>query len=116
MDYRALVLATQAKEEQATKRNDSSKLTTGPRNRIGKGGPVNADGTPRSDNRIAVDARKSLRITALCHFLFLENEGIAGSITLTVIQVSNYAVAEPAVLAFSRQPLILMLVFLIAVP
>lgn len=58
---------------------------------MGKGGPVNADGTPRSDSRIAVDARKSLRITALCHFLFLENEGIAGSITLTVIQVSTMA-------------------------
>ena len=85
-----MVLATQAQEEQAaTKRNDSSKLTSGPHNRIGKGGPVNADGTPCNDNRIAVDARKSLRITALCHFLFLENEGIAGSITLTIIQVST---------------------------
>lgn len=87
VNRRALVLATQAKEEQAAKRNDSSKLTSGPRNRIGKGGPVNADGTPRNDSRIAVDARKSLRIETLCHFLFLENEGIAGSIALTVIQV-----------------------------
>jgi len=85
---RALVLATQAKEEQAAKRNDSSKLNTGPRNRIGDGGRKNADGTSRDENRIAVDARKSLRISALCHFLFLENEGLAGSITQTVIQVS----------------------------
>lgn len=88
-------MATQAKEEQAAKRNDTSKLTTGPHNQITeKGGTVNADGTPRSDSRIAVDARKSLRITALCHFMFLENEGIAGSITLTVIQVSSMTVGR----------------------
>lgn len=87
--YRALVLATQAKEEQAAKRNDATRLTAGPRNLIGKGGRINADGTPRDENRIAVDARKSLRISALCHFLFLEDEGLAGSITLSVIQVSR---------------------------
>jgi hypothetical protein len=41
----ALVLANKAKEEQAVRRNDPSKLTTGPRNQISQGdGPVNADG------------------------------------------------------------------------
>jgi hypothetical protein len=84
---RALVLATQAKEEQAARRNDSSKLTSGPHNRIEKAGPKNADGTLRDANRIAVDARKSLRIDALCHFLFLEDEKVAGSVVLSVIQV-----------------------------
>ena len=82
------MLATQAKEEQAAKRNDSSKLTIGPHNRIGGGGPKNADGTTRDENRIAVDARKSLRINALCHFLLLEEETLAGNITMSVIQVS----------------------------
>lgn len=89
VDCRALVLATQAKEEQASKRNDSSKMTSGPHNRIGKDGPKNADGTPRDENHIAVDARKSLRINALCHFLLLENEALAGNIALSVIQVGH---------------------------
>lgn len=42
----ALVLANKAKEEQAVKRNDPSKLLSGPKNQIsqGNGGPVNADG------------------------------------------------------------------------
>lgn len=41
----ALVLANKAKEEQAIKRNDPSKLTSGPRNQISQGnGIVNADG------------------------------------------------------------------------
>ena len=39
------MLANKAKEEQAVRRNDPSKLTTGPRNQISQGdGPVNADG------------------------------------------------------------------------
>ncbi len=42
---RALVLANKAKEEQAMKRNDPSKLALGPRNRVSEtDGPVNADG------------------------------------------------------------------------
>ena len=41
----ALVLANKAKEEQAMKRNDLSKLTSGTRNQIKSDvGPVNADG------------------------------------------------------------------------
>ncbi len=39
------MLSNKAKEEQAVKRNDPSKLTSGPRNQISQGdGPVNADG------------------------------------------------------------------------
>ena len=46
----ALVLANKAKEEQAVKRNDPSKLTAGPRNQISQGdGPVNADGEDFTD-------------------------------------------------------------------
>jgi exportin-5 len=85
------VLATQAKEEQAVKRSDSSKMTVGPRTRVGGGdGPVNADGTLRDENRVAVDARRLLRISTLCHFLFLEDEALAGSITLCIIQCLEY--------------------------
>lgn len=85
------MLATQAKEEQAVKRNDSSKVTVGPRSRVGgHDGPVNADGTPRDENSVAVDARRLLRISSLCHFLFLEDEALAGSITLSVIQCLEY--------------------------
>lgn len=86
--FRALVLATQAKEEQATKRNDPSKLKTGPRTRvIDKNGNINADGTPKIANQVAIDARKKLRIDRMCHFMLLEDEAIAGYLTLSVIQV-----------------------------
>lgn len=41
----ALVLANKAKEEQAMRRNDPSKLMLGPRNQVSQvDGPVNADG------------------------------------------------------------------------
>lgn len=87
----ALVLANQAKEEQALKRNDSSILSTGPRNRCQDDGvAVNADGTPKLAHQAVVDARKLLRINGLCHFLLLESEAIAGNITLTVIQCLGY--------------------------
>lgn len=80
-------MANQAKEEQATKKNDSSKLVSGPRNRLVDGRQVNADGTPRGENQEAIDARKHLRISSMSHFLLLENETVAGFLTLTVIQV-----------------------------
>jgi exportin-5 len=87
----ALVLANLAKEEQASKKNDSSILTAGPRNRIGnEGTDLNADGTPRVAHQTATDARKMLRINALCHFLLLESESIAGNLTLGVIQCLGY--------------------------
>jgi hypothetical protein len=85
--HRALVLATQSKEEQAVKKNDPSKLSSGPKSRINHGGVVNADGTPRLENQTAVDARKSLRISGICHFMLLEDERVAGHLTLSVIQV-----------------------------
>lgn len=88
------MLATQAKEEQAARRNDSSKLMSGPSNQPEIGGRKNADGTPRDEKRIAVDARKSLRISALCHFLFLEDESLAGSITLSIIQVCGAVISS----------------------
>lgn len=101
---RALVLATQAKEEQAVKRNDSSKLRVGPRNRFeGGDGPINADGTPRDGKQIAVDARKLLRISSLCHFLFLEDEVLAGALTLSIVQVCPHN--------FDRVFLVLLLTF-----
>jgi len=87
----ALVLANQAKEEQASKRNDSSKLTSGPPNRFNEDGvELNADGTPKLDGQVLIDARKFLRINGICHFLLLENEKIAGNITLSIIQCLGY--------------------------
>lgn len=87
----ALVLANQAKEEQALKRNDSSKLSSGPNNRLNEEGvELNADGTPKSPDQYLIDGRKLLRINGLCHFLLLENEQIAGQLTLAVIQCLGY--------------------------
>lgn len=85
----ALVLANLAREDQASRRNDDSKLNKGPPNRLAEG-KVNADGTPRTVNQAAIDARKLQRISALCHFLFLEHEQIAGFLTLSVIQCLEY--------------------------
>lgn len=87
----ALVLAYHFKEEQAIKRNDTSRIYAGPKSRPNTtGGPINADGTPRSPGQVGLDARKLVRINAMSHFLFLENEAIAGSITLTIIQCLAY--------------------------
>ena len=88
MSIRALVLATQSKEDSAAKRHDPSKLTSGPKSQINYGGLVNADGTPRKQNQSAVDARKLVRISGINHFLLLEDEKVAGHLTLSVIQVS----------------------------
>jgi hypothetical protein len=88
----ALVLANISKEETSTKRNDNftiAKQSKGPPNRLYEG-QINADGTPKSQNQAAIDARKLARISAMCHFLFLEHEQIAGFLTLTVIQCLNY--------------------------
>lgn len=106
------MLANKAKEEQAVRRNDPSKLTAGPRNQISQGdGPVNADGkdsapyasryvlhisfltchtepgTSRTPVQLHLDARKLLRIDKMCHFLLLENELIAGHLVGTIVQV-----------------------------
>eukprot|EP00559_Dactyliosolen_fragilissimus_P005886 CAMPEP_0184861960 /NCGR_PEP_ID=MMETSP0580-20130426/6522_1 /TAXON_ID=1118495 /ORGANISM="Dactyliosolen fragilissimus" /LENGTH=1537 /DNA_ID=CAMNT_0027359643 /DNA_START=407 /DNA_END=5020 /DNA_ORIENTATION=+ len=87
----ALVLANQAKEDQAQKKNDPSKLETGPKSQIfSEGKSVNADGTPRNKFHIAIEARKNLRIHKLCHFLLLEDETIAGYLTLSIIQCVEY--------------------------
>lgn len=87
----ALALAYQAKEEQASRRGDPSRINLGPKTRPNSsGGPINADGTPRSEAQTAMDARKLLRIDALNHFLFLENESIAGNLTLIIIQCLAY--------------------------
>jgi hypothetical protein len=86
----ALVLANQSKEDQANRRNDyTSKAFKGPPNRICEG-RVNADGTPKNLNQAAIDARKLQRISAMCHFLFLEHEQIAGYLTLSIIQCLEY--------------------------
>ena len=87
----ALVLANQAKEDQAQKKNDASILMNGPPNRlVDEGVTLNADGTPRVPHQVYIDARKLLRINSLCHFMLLENEGIAGNLTLTLIQCLGY--------------------------
>lgn len=86
----ALVLANKAKEEAAGKKNDSSRLTSGPKSRILDGSVVNADGTKRTIVQLHLDARKLLRIDKLCHFLLLENEQIAGYLVLTLIQCLEY--------------------------
>jgi hypothetical protein len=88
----ALVLANQAREEQAQKKNNASILTKGPSSRVFADGSVavNADGTPRHAHQNAIDARKFLRINGLCHFLLLESESIAGNLTLTIIQCLGY--------------------------
>ena len=88
----ALVLANIAREETNSKKSDSSTGTTGkgPPNSVTTEGKVNADGTPKTKNQEALDARKLARISAMCHFLFLEHEQIAGYLTLAVIQCLNY--------------------------
>jgi len=87
----ALVLANKAKEEQAGKKNDYSKLNFGPKSQICvTSGPTNADGTKRTLAQLHVDARKIHRIDKLCHFLLLENEQIAGYLVLTMIQCLQY--------------------------
>lgn len=85
----ALTLANLSKEEQANKRTDNGRPVKGPPNRFTEG-QINADGTPRSNNQAAIDARKLGRISAMCHFLFLEHEQIAGYLTLTMIQSMDY--------------------------
>lgn len=86
----ALVLATQAKEEAAAKKNDTSILKKGPRSQLSNGSYVNADGTPKRENQADIDARKLLRISKMCHFLLLEDEGIAGQLTLSIIQCLSF--------------------------
>jgi hypothetical protein len=85
----ALVLANIAREDQANRANDNLLKSQGPRNRFSEG-QVNADGTPKSINQAAIDARKLRRISAMCHFLFLEHEQVAGSLTVTAIQCLTY--------------------------
>eukprot|EP00980_Cylindrotheca_fusiformis_P027874 scaffold22560_cov135-Cylindrotheca_fusiformis.AAC.85 len=85
----ALTLANLSKEEQANKRSDNGKTAKGPPNRFTEG-QINADGTPKSCNQAAIDARKLARISAMCHFLFLEHEQIAGYLTLAIIQSLEY--------------------------
>lgn len=87
----ALVLANISREETNNKRVDSTsnKQNKGLANRF-HDGQINADGTPKRTNQAAIDARKLSRITAMCHFLFLEHEQIAGFLTLTVIQCLAY--------------------------
>lgn len=87
----ALVLANVAKEEGAHKKNDPSLLKVGPKNKIdGSDVEVNADGTPKQQNQTAIDARKLLRINRLCHFFLLEDEQIAGPLTLSIIHCLSY--------------------------
>ena len=86
----ALVLANLAKEGEQTPHKASKKGPPTSRLIVADGGKVNADGTPRKGNQTAIDARKVKRIHALNHFMLLENETIAGFLTLTVIESLSY--------------------------
>jgi hypothetical protein len=87
----ALVLANLVRDEDS-KKTSSAKGSKGPPNRLltDDKSKINADGTPKSANQSAVDARKLRRINALNHFLFLENETVAGFLTLSIIQCLAY--------------------------
>ena len=88
----ALVLANQAKEDQALKKTDSSKLKTGPNTKVNNSSMfVNADGTSRNKSHIALEARKNLRINALCQFLLLGNDRISLFLIIIIIQCPNIA-------------------------
>jgi exportin-5 len=87
----ALVLANDARDEQAAKRGDYSILSSGPKTKTYEGGgTVNADGTKRGKFYTAIQARKLQRIDKLCHFLLLENETIAGYLVLSIVECLNY--------------------------
>jgi len=87
----ALVLANKAREDLALKRNDPSKLMSGPINKLANGKDyLNADGSKRTLAQLHIDARRLVRIDKLCHFLLLENEQIAGSLVVTIIQCLEY--------------------------
>jgi hypothetical protein len=87
----ALVLANAAKDDQARKKNDDTSLLSGPITRFNDdGAKLNADGTPKTADQESIDARKLLRINGLAHFLLLENEHIAGNLSLLIIQCLGY--------------------------
>mmetsp|Transcript_56492 Transcript_56492/g.137113 ORF Transcript_56492/g.137113 Transcript_56492/m.137113 type:complete len:1521 (+) Transcript_56492:169-4731(+) len=82
----ALVLANITKEEESSKGAGK-----GPPGRLNlTGSKVNADGTPATANQKARDVRRLQRIQALDRFMFLENESIAGNITLSIVQCLEY--------------------------
>jgi Exportin-5 family len=88
----ALVLANMVREEDSRKNGSSAKSSKGPPNSLLSSDSLkmNADGTPKNANQSAIDARKLQRINALNHFLFLENETIAGFLILSIIQCLVY--------------------------
>lgn len=83
----ALVLANMVRDDDVRKNGNSAR---GPPNRIASSDSLNADGTPKKANQTAIDARKLRRINALNHFLFLENETVAGFLSLSIIQCLAY--------------------------
>lgn len=85
----ALVLANLAKEGER-KLTSEKKGPLASRLSIADGESVNADGTKRITYQSELDARRLQRINSLNHFLFLENETIAGHLILTVIQSLSY--------------------------
>lgn len=89
--FRGLVLANISKEDQAFKRNDPSRLSTGPRSAmiLSDDQPRNADGTPRTINQPAIEARQLQRINKICHYMLLEDERIAGALVVSLVDVSN---------------------------
>ena len=51
--------------------------------------PRNADGTPRTINQPAIEARQLQRINKICHYMLLEDERIAGALVVSLVDVSN---------------------------
>jgi len=87
-----LVLANISKEDQAFKRNDPSRLSTGPRSAmiLSDDQPRNADGTPRTINQPAIEARQLQRINKICHYMLLEDERIAGALVVSLVDCLSY--------------------------
>lgn len=86
------MLANQAKEEQAVKKGNASKLSSGPISRINNDNAtrLNADGTPRGENEAAIEARKTLRINEMCRFILLADERVAYSLASAVVDALEY--------------------------
>jgi len=87
-----LVLANNARQEQEKNRNSSRQPAQYvPKNQVPQDGvALNADGSRKREHQGALDARKTLRINKICHYLLLEDERIAGNLTLSIVQCLQF--------------------------
>ena len=89
--YRALVLANISKEEQASR--NPSKSANIPKSVFGLNDSsvrLNANGTRCNANHDALEARQLARINALCHYLVVEDSGIANNLISSLIYCIDY--------------------------